>query len=143
MERDALEEDINHRYFEGTDYFCTVEHISSRGTKKNQLRRARRRKAYIIMDTECKFDDKYGTILLNSEPINKFTNIDDMSILFVNIRGLQTNLEIFIQNFENKPDIIVCAETGFLPHHKLYNLKDYNYDMYYNHSYINKSDGKN
>ena len=27
MERDALEDDINHRNFEGTDYFCTVEHI--------------------------------------------------------------------------------------------------------------------
>ena len=72
------------------------------------------------MDTECQFDDKHETILLNSESINKFTNISDMSILFVNIRGLQTyhkNLEICIQNFENKPDIIVCAETGFLPHH--------------------------
>ena len=66
------------------------------------------------MDTECEFDDKHETILLNSESINKFTNIDGMSILLVNIRSLQTNhknLEIFIQNFENKPDILVCGET--------------------------------
>ena len=98
------------------------------------------------MDTECEFDDKYETILLNSESINKFTNFDDMWILFVNIRDLQINhknFEIFIQNFKNKPDIIVCAKTGFLPHHELYNLNDYNYqearersegkyDMYYN-----------
>ena len=71
-------------------------------------------------------------------------SIDDLSLLFVNIRGLKTNhknLEIFIQNFKTKPDIIVCAETGILPYHDLYNLHDCNYEMYYNNSYINKSDG--
>ena len=71
-------------------------------------------------------------------------SIDDLSILFVNIKSLKTNhknLKIFIQNFKTKPDIIVCAGTGILPYHDLYNLDDYNYEMYYNNSYINKSDG--
>ena len=95
------------------------------------------------MNFECEVDDKYETILLNSESINDFMSIDDLSILFVNIRCLKTNhknLEIFIQNFKTMPDIIVCTETGILPYHDLYRLDDYNYEMYYN-SYINKSDG--
>ena len=61
-----------------------------------------------------------------------------------NIRGLQTNyknLELFIQNFSHKPDIIVWTETGILPCHNLDNLNDYNYETYYKHSNINKTDG--
>ena len=64
---------------------------------------------------EYDFDNKYETDLYNKESINDYISIEDLSILYLNIRGLKTNynnLEIFIQNFKIKPDIIICAETG-------------------------------
>ena len=81
---------------------------------------------------EYDFDNKYETVLYNKESINDYISSEDLSILYSNIRGLKTNynnLEIFIQNFKIKPDIIICAETGNLQHHQLYNLNDSNYDM--------------
>ena len=97
------------------------------------------------MELEANLDDnhKQELILQENEVFNK-TDFDDLSVLLVNIRGLQTNhknLELFIKNFSHKPDIIVCTETGILPCHNLYNLNDYNYGTYYNQSKINKADG--
>ena len=63
-------------------------------------------------------------------------------ILYVNIRSLNNNLdklELLLNRIKRKPTVIVCTETWMLQHIGLYNLPGYN--LRYNESNINKSDG--
>lgn len=63
-------------------------------------------------------------------------------ILYINIRSLNAKfekLEVFIDNLNIKPSIIVLSEKWFVQHSNFYNLAGYN--SFYNNSFINKADG--
>ena len=70
--------------------------------------------------------------LQDVEALNENLEAHMITILHVNIRGLKTNhkqLEIMLENFVIKPDIIVCSESRYLEYPQYYKLK--NYKMYY------------
>ena len=74
--------------------------------------------------------------------LNQDRKATDNLILYLNIRGLNTNfekLQILNKRLKIKPYVIVCAETSNLEHYQYYKLNGYN--IYYNNSHINKSDG--
>lgn len=74
--------------------------------------------------------------------LNRDGKSTDNLILYLNIRSLNANLEklqILIKRLKIKPYVIVCAETWNLEHYKYHNLNGY--EIYYNNSKINKSDG--
>ena len=74
--------------------------------------------------------------------LNQDRKATDNLILYMNIRGLKTNfekLQILNKRLKIKPYVIVCAESGNLEHYQYFTLSGYN--IYYNHSHINKSDG--
>jgi hypothetical protein len=98
---------------------------------------------------ENMFDKHYMENEFNHE--NSFDNIDDLNknfsmndclIATINVRSLNANfanLECFLKSLSVTPNIIVCTETWNLPNPYLYSMSDYN--IYYNDSRINKSDG--
>ena len=68
--------------------------------------------------------------------------LENEVILNVNIRSLNANfhkLLVFLKSLVIKPCIIVCTDTGNLEHYEYYNIPGYN--IYYNNSKINISDG--
>ena len=74
--------------------------------------------------------------------VNSKLNINDINILHVNIRSLNSNfenLEILLRKLLIAPSIIICSETWFLPCPQYYELE--NYILYYNNSTVNKADG--
>jgi len=74
--------------------------------------------------------------------LNQDRKATDNLILYMNIRGLKTNLDklqILNKRLKIKPYVIVCTESGNLEHYQYFTLSGYN--IYYNHSHINKSDG--
>ena len=74
--------------------------------------------------------------------LNKYIKVNKDNILYTNIRSLNSNfnkLEIFIENLEIKPYIVVCVETWKLECNNYFSLKGYK--TYYNYSKLNKSDG--
>lgn len=78
----------------------------------------------------------------NLRDLNQILPPNNLLILHLNVRGLNTNhnnLELLIESMDIKPDVIVCTETWKLEYHKLYNID--NYEIYYNQGSINKADG--
>ena len=74
--------------------------------------------------------------------LNVYLKKHNCFIFFVNIRSLNNNLEkleLLLNRLRKKPTVIVCTETWMLQHIGLYNLPGYN--LRYNESNINKSDG--
>ena len=74
--------------------------------------------------------------------LNQDRKATDKLILYLNIRGLKTNyqkLQILNKRLKIKPYIIVCAESGNLEHYQYFQLNGY--EIFYNNSHINKSDG--
>lgn len=81
-------------------------------------------------------------IFHNLNNLNKYIKIYDENILLVNIRSINANfckLNVFIENLEVKPCIIVCTETRILEHYTAFSLDGYK--IYYNNSKINITDG--
>ena len=91
---------------------------------------------------------------LQNEIINTDYNCDDLNelnrcmafenevILNVSIRSLNANFSkqlVFPKSLVIKHCIIVCSETWNLEHYEYFNIPGYN--MYYNNSKINISDG--
>lgn len=79
---------------------------------------------------------------------NKFSALNKIikpsldCILNVNIRSLNANftsLQIFIENLEFKPAIVICSETWNLDYYKYFTLSGYK--IFYNDSHINSADG--
>ena len=80
--------------------------------------------------------------LQDVEALNENLETHMITIVHVNIKGLKTNykqLEIMLENFIIKSDIIVCSESRYLEYPQYYKLK--NYKMYYNEGSINGADG--
>ena len=74
--------------------------------------------------------------------LNAYLRRHNGFILYVNIRSLNNNLdklELLLNRLKRKPTVIVCTETWMLQHIGLHNLPGYN--LRYNESNINKSDG--
>lgn len=72
----------------------------------------------------------------------KMCSDKDLTIMHVNIRSLNANihqLESLLQSMKVKPKIIVCSDSGNIKNINFYNIEGYN--IYYNESSINKSDG--
>ena len=69
-------------------------------------------------------------------------NIDNLTILHLNIRSLNANfnlLETFLESLKIKPKVLICTESWILQHYQLFNLQGYK--MYYNFGKLNKADG--
>lgn len=91
-------------------------------------------------DQDLVFTDE--TVVPSVEELNKKLGAKDLNIVLINVRSLNknfNNLEIFIDRFAQKPDVIVCTETWLLHDYKFFQLPDFN--TYYNNSTINKADG--
>lgn len=87
-----------------------------------------------IAQKEIKFKD--------TDELNKYFVNKNFVILLVNIRSINennSNLEIFINNLNNKPAIIVCTETWLIKDINTLKLSDYK--IFYNESKINRADG--
>ena len=86
------------------------------------------------MQKECECSD--------IKSLNIYLKKHNCFILYVNIRSLNNNiekLELLLNRLRRKPTGIVCTVTWMLQHIGLYNLPRYN--LRYNESNINKSDG--
>lgn len=73
------------------------------------------------------------TSVPNVEELNYLIGAKNFNIVLLNVRSLNrnfNNLEVFIERFTIKPDIIVCTETWLLHDYNCYNLK--NYKIFYN-----------
>lgn len=93
---------------------------------------------YDFENESLKQDIAYGDIKSLNDDLKRNDNL----CLYVNIRSLNANFEnlkILIERLKVKPYVIVCAETWNLEHCQYYRLNGYN--LYYNESKINKSDG--
>ena len=87
-----------------------------------------------LVQKECECSD--------IKSLNVYLKKHNCFILYVNIRSLNNNLdklELLLNRLRRKPTVIVCTETWMLQHIGLYNLPGYN--LRYNESNINKSDG--
>ena len=74
--------------------------------------------------------------------LNVYLKKHNCFILYANIRSLNNNLEkleLLLNRLRRKPTVIVCREMWMLQNIELYNLPGYN--LRYNESDINKSDG--
>lgn len=88
------------------------------------------------------FDIQIENSYSDLDSLNSSLNIENLLILHLNVRSINSNfekLEIFIENLTIKPDVIVCTETWALMCYSFFSLN--NYDIYYNHSHINRADG--
>ena len=87
-----------------------------------------------LVQKECECND--------IKSLNVYLKKHNCFILYVNIRSLKNNLEkleLLLNRVRRKPTVIVRTETWMLQHIGLYNLPGYN--LWYNESNINKSDG--
>ena len=87
-----------------------------------------------LVQKECECSD--------IKSLNVYLKKHNCFILYVNIRSLKNNLEkleLLLNRLRRKPIVIVCTETWMLQYIELYNLPGYN--LRYNESNINKSDG--
>lgn len=85
---------------------------------------------------------KHEKIFNKFSSLNEYIKLNKENILLVNIRSLNANfvkLQVFIESLEIKPFIIVCTETRVLDYYKNFGLEGYN--IYYNNSDINITDG--
>ena len=77
------------------------------------------------------------------QTLNKCLNDqENFLILLVNIRSLNSNfelLEVFIENLNYKPNIIICTETCQLTQCNFFNLQGYS--LHYNYCNLNRADG--
>ena len=87
------------------------------------------------MQKECECSD--------IKSLNVYLKKHNYFILYVNIRSLNNDLEkleLLLNRLTRKPTMIeLCTETWMLKHNGLYNSPGYN--LQYNKSNINKSDG--
>ena len=87
-----------------------------------------------LVQKECECSD--------IKSLNVYLKKHNGFILYVNTRSLNNNLEkleLLLNRLKRKPTVIVCTETSMFQHIGLYNLPGYN--LRYNGSNINKSDG--
>lgn len=87
-----------------------------------------------ILQKEFEFSD--------SQKLNEKIENNKFLILYVNVRSMNENfekLQVFLDSFKNKPNVIVCSETWIIHHIEFFKLPEYN--IYYNYSKINKADG--
>lgn len=85
---------------------------------------------------------KQEKIFYNVKALNEFAKSFNDIIFYCNIRSLSKNydkLQVFMENLETKPKIIVCTETRVLEYFNFFKLTGYK--IYYNNSDINITDG--
>lgn len=85
---------------------------------------------------------KQEKICCDLNALNNAVNNNYDLIMYVNIRGLNTNfnkLLVFIESLEVKPCIIVCSECRKLEKYQVFNITGYK--IYYNEGNVNSADG--
>lgn len=103
-----------------------------------------------MMDNlEDKFEEDCNNFILEKV----FDSVEDVQerfydkkclIMSINIRRItknHTKLETFLERLQNKPDIIICTETGNIDNNNKNFFKLSGYNMYRNESFINIADG--